>query len=176
MALLTIDHQEGDGAAHRRWMARNPGGYSGQNFYRQLLMVTQETLLASGHGDGPWSLEEMRRARPAGFQVLCRNCQTAKGSEAGDCPCRTLETFDEVLAGCDDQLVSNVIRGISRRGPSSGPAASGRSWTQDEVDALADWLRDGVSTRDIAERLDRGVPAVIDKAKRCGLWDERGRR
>jgi hypothetical protein len=42
------------------------------------------------------------------------------------------------------------------------------------VDALAEGLCEGVSTRDIAERLNRSVPAVIDKAKRSGLWDGRG--
>lgn len=126
MVLLSIDHRDGDGAEHRRWIAREFGGYSGQSFYRGLLIATRVTLARNGRPFGPWSPEEIRAARPASFQVLCRNCQAAKGCGAGECPCRTLATFAKVMSLTDeDDLVSSVIGSVSRRGSSSQSAAGG---------------------------------------------------
>jgi hypothetical protein len=60
--FLHIDHKEGHGNEHRRSI----GGHSGGKFYRWL----------------------KRRGFPPGYQVLCANCNLAKGF-FGECPHKT---------------------------------------------------------------------------------------
>ncbi len=61
--FLTIDHVDEDGAAHRRSIPKKYGGKAGSHFYRW--------LRDNGY--------------PSGFQVLCFNCNFAKG-HFGECP------------------------------------------------------------------------------------------
>ena len=60
LAFLTIDHVYGGGGLHRRLLVRGRGG---EEFYRYLI----------------------RKRFPAGYQVLCFNCNSAKGFY-GQCP------------------------------------------------------------------------------------------
>lgn len=71
LVFLTIDHVENDGAEHRREMAGESGNYSqaGTRTYR-------------------WLRE---RNYPAGFQVLCANCNYGKQWNGGICPHQTVE-------------------------------------------------------------------------------------
>jgi len=60
--FLDVDHIENDGAQHRRSISRE--GFSGPSFYCWLL----------------------RNHFPAGFQLLCRNCNWGKHRNGGTCP------------------------------------------------------------------------------------------
>lgn len=62
LVFLTIDHPEGNGAAHRRAIFGDSVGRAGERFYRWL----------------------KRNGLPAEFRVLCWNCQHA--SFRGECP------------------------------------------------------------------------------------------
>jgi hypothetical protein len=57
MAFLTIDHIKGDGAEHRRQITGDPRKCSGHHIYAWLI----------------------KNNFPEGFQVLCCNCNMAKG-------------------------------------------------------------------------------------------------
>lgn len=61
--FLTIDHIDGNGAEHRRRIFGKSAGMGGARLYRAL----------------------KREGFPAGFQVLCFNCNVAKGFY-GECP------------------------------------------------------------------------------------------
>ena len=67
LEFLSIDHINGDGAAHRKEMAKNsnspPSSYCGQHLSQWLRLNNY----------------------PPGFQVLCMNCNFAKG-HFGQCP------------------------------------------------------------------------------------------
>ena len=81
MLLLTIDHVAGNGAAHRRSL---DGRAKGSALYRKLRQ------------DG----------YPVGYQVLCFNCNFAKGTRE-QCPCREItETVAEALFETTDGLVN----------------------------------------------------------------------
>lgn len=62
LVFLTIDHPDGDGAAHRRAIFGDSVGRAGERFYRWL----------------------RREGWPTGFRVLCWNCQHA--TSKGICP------------------------------------------------------------------------------------------
>lgn len=62
LVFLTIDHPEGNGAAHRRELFGDSIGRAGERFYRWL----------------------KRNGLPTGYRVLCWNCQHA--SFRGVCP------------------------------------------------------------------------------------------
>lgn len=74
--MLTIDHVNGGGNQHREHLAafRVNGRASSQEFYR--------AVREAGYPEGQ-------------YQVLCYNCQAAKGP-TGVCPCRTAATVKEV--------------------------------------------------------------------------------
>jgi hypothetical protein len=67
LEFLSIDHINGDGAAHRKEMAKNsnssPHAYCGYHLHTWLRLNNY----------------------PPGFQVLCMNCNFAKG-HFGECP------------------------------------------------------------------------------------------
>lgn len=67
--FLTIDHIEGGGAEHRRSI-----GGGGTNFYRWLI----------------------KNGFPPGYQVLCYNCNNAKG-HFGVCPHKKEEIVDDLI-------------------------------------------------------------------------------
>jgi len=66
LVFLTIDHPAGDGAAHRREIFGESVGRAGERFYRWL----------------------RRNGWPAGYRVLCWNCQHA--TTRGVCPHQTV--------------------------------------------------------------------------------------
>ena len=61
--FLTIDHTDGNGAKHRRSLPKKYGGKAGSHFYR-------------------WLRDQ---GYPKGYQVLCFNCNFAKG-HFEECP------------------------------------------------------------------------------------------
>ncbi len=63
--MLTIDHTNNDGAAHRRSLR---GG---------------ESQAGAGNTFYPWL---RANGFPAGFQILCWNCNWAKSRNGGRCP------------------------------------------------------------------------------------------
>lgn len=73
LAFLTLDHINGDGAAHRM-VLKKAGIGIGSSFYSWL----------------------QRNNYPAGLQVLCLNCNFIKGVKA-ICPCKVLRQEDAIL-------------------------------------------------------------------------------
>lgn len=75
LVMLTIDHVHGGGRQHRLRLPRNRATpSSSQELYRE--------IHNAGYPEGM-------------YQILCYNCQAAKGS-VGDCPCQATPTVDEV--------------------------------------------------------------------------------
>jgi len=74
--FLTIDHINNDGADHRRKVAREAGKYRRNG--------TGWIAPSNGQGVGIYAWLK-RHKYPPGFQVLCMNCNFAKG-RYGECP------------------------------------------------------------------------------------------
>ena len=88
--MLTIDHVFGDGALHRKaLMSASRSAHHGAMIYRWLI----------------------NNGFPPGFQVLCRNCQAAKGQQS-ECPCH----WEPTVVDLRSQVLSDD-------GPSMGQTA-----------------------------------------------------
>jgi len=74
MIFLTIDHIKGDGAEHRK-------------------QITGDSRKCSGHHIHAWLI---KNNFPEGFQVLCCNCNMAKGrSKVQFCPVHHPELYNQ---------------------------------------------------------------------------------
>lgn len=75
--FLSIDHMFNDGAKHRREIGEYPG---------------------NGKGCGTTTMQWLKKhGYPAGFQVLCMNCNMGKSRNNGVCPHKSRHLMDNCL-------------------------------------------------------------------------------